>query len=107
MKKILIAILLIVCTISCENNPYIGYIVCKEYIPEHLSNEKPTKYVEASYVPHVIIISHTSPHKINEEYVFYIANKESIKRINVTKESFNYYKIKDKVKVYKDTLYKL
>lgn len=107
MKKILIAVLLIVFISSCENKPHIGYIVCKEYVPEHMSNEQKTIYVEASYAPHIIIISHSSPHKINERYILYVANKDEVRATNVSKKAFDYFKIKNKVKVYQDTIYKL
>ena len=103
-------ILLIVLS-SCTNNPFIGYIVSKEYVPSHMSNETPTSYVEASYMPHymphVVIITHSSPRKVNEKYTLFVANKENVQAFHVDKQTFNHYKIMDKVKVYNDTIYKL
>ena len=108
MKKILIAVLLIVFISSCKNEPYIGYIVCKEHIVERMSNENATKYVESSFTPHhFILINHNTRHKIKELYILYVANKDGVTSINVNKNKFEYFKIKNKVKVDRDTLYLL
>ena len=105
MKKYIILLLVLS---SCTNNPFIGYIVCKEYVPTHMSNEKPTRYVEASYMPHcIIIINNPAPHKINETYFLFVANKDDVKGILVSKKVFDHYKIGTKIKVYNDTIYTL
>lgn len=106
--KILLSVCLIIIISSCKKEPYIGYIVCKEHILERMSNENATKYVESSFAPHhFILINHNTRHKINELYILYVANKDGVKAVNVTKEIFNHLKIKNKIKIFEDSIDKL
>ncbi len=93
MRKILL-IIVIASLFSCEDEPktFKGYIVCKEYVPEHMSNETPPRYNYAAVVPHPVIVHQTPPHKVEAEYVWYLANKYEVKSFRVNKGLFNKYK---------------
>jgi hypothetical protein len=99
MKKINILFLLLLFT-SCvdENETFTGYLVAKEYTPEHMSDKKVKTY---SYS--VIVVpprpASPSPTKVKEKWVWFIANKNMVLERRVTKQLFNTKKCGDKVTI--------
>lgn len=93
MKKVLL-IIAIASLFSCEDEPkkIVGYLVCKEYTPEHMSNQNVPTHNYATVIPRPVIVHQTPPHKIEAEYVWYIANKFETEKIRVNKSLFNKYK---------------
>ena len=96
MKKILLLLLLMVVFTSCEEKPFTGYLVHKEYVKYHMSNESPKITYEASLfgivvVPHVHRPSQ-KPKFVPSEWKFYVANKYGVRTFKV--DSLTYLKYK-------------
>ncbi len=100
MKKLFLIILSIF-LIGCidPNQRFTGYIVCKEYIPEHMSDRSPRiiSYSSVITVPHTTI--NNKPYKIKEKWVFYIANKKEIIIKSVSEKLFNSKRCGEKIKI--------
>ena len=100
MKKCLIlSIIAIVFSACCiEDYSYYGYIVHKECIKHHMSNETPKVINEASLLSYVHVPYIPRPHRraepkyIPTEFAFYIGNKHGVYRHQV--DSLNYLKFK-------------
>lgn len=88
---IFITLLSIMAYCESHSNKYMtGYIVAKEYTPEHMSNEseKVTSYASLLYVPIHVPHASSHPHKVAESYVWYVANKNKTRRFRVSKGLF-------------------
>lgn len=102
MRKLIIIALSVV-LLGCvdKNEQFTGYLVCKEYTPSHMSNES-VNSIEYSYVPiHPITTHHPppKPHRVEEKYTWYVANKHRVIERQVTKELFNSKKCGEKVTI--------
>lgn len=85
---------------NSENEKFTGYLVAKEYTPEHMSNETPEKVIYASVIVPRIVTPHVSkPHKVDAKYVWYIANKDIILSREVSYQMFNTRKCGDKITI--------
>ena len=99
MKKAFIIALLAILT-GCENKPYEGLLVHKEYVQYHWSNETPKVVNEAAviYVPHVPVVPRRhKPHFIPSEWKFYVANKHGVRTFNVDSLTYCKFKVGDRV----------
>jgi hypothetical protein len=101
MKRLII-ITLLSTLISCvdPNEKFTGYIVAKDYTPEHMS-DKSSKTISYSGL---IILPHTvyhkpQPRKIPEKWVFHIANKHETISKCVSEKVFNSKKCGDKITI--------
>ena len=97
MKKLFFILSLVL--ISCESTPYKGYVVCKKYTPDHMCCDEVTTYVEAGVivVPHIPVQHH---HTLQEaSYELYVANADASRCVNVSKKTFDDFKVLDKVQV--------
>ena len=109
MKKVLFTLFACVTLLSCseENKAFTGYIVAKEYTPEHMSNERAqTKSYSITSTPRVVVVPHVParpapPSKIRARYVWYVANKERVVSVEVTAQMFNVKKCGELVTVYR------
>ena len=88
MKYISLIILVVLVLGACEPPKHlkiVGYLVAKEIVPQHMSNETPNPisvaYVPV-YVPH-IPAPQPAPHKVDRQLVWYVANKQGTNRIVV------------------------
>lgn len=108
MKKLLTATILVAMISSCINYPLVGYIVCKEHVLQHMSNESAHAVTEASmvYIP-VSHPVHTPPHLIEDDFIVYVANKQGVYDIHVSQKTFQSLKLRDKVKVVNNSIDKL
>lgn len=102
LKNIFLIALSCFMLVGCSDidRTFTGYLVAKEYIPEHMSNETPKIHLEATFVP--VPSTTMKPYKVEELYVWHIANKDRILHKIVTKEMFNSSKCGDKVAVYEE-----
>lgn len=76
-----------------EYGSFTGYLVAKEYIPEHYEDEYP-KSVYFFVMPYV----HKKPRElIKEQYIWYIANKDKILRRSVDKDDFHSKELGEKI----------
>jgi hypothetical protein len=99
MKKFISVILLPLFLYGCcdEKEIFTGFIVAKEYTPEHMSNQGSYPVSYAVVVP---IIAHPpAPHKVYAEWVWFVANRDCVIRRCVSKEMFNTKKCGEKVTV--------
>lgn len=109
MNKLLIGILTFSMLLSCEGEKqkeFKGYIVAKEFTPEHRCHEdvKTVNYALISrpipvHVPHVPHVPHVH-HVIEAEYIWYCANKHQIIKRFVSKKEFHSKKCGQKVSFY-------
>lgn len=100
MKKVFIIIALLATLTGCKENPCTGFLVHKEYIKHHLSNETPKVVYEASmvYVPRVPIVHRRSrPCHIPSEWKFYVANKRGVWCFNVDSLTYQKFKCGDRI----------
>jgi hypothetical protein len=97
MKKLLIISLLFLA--SCKERDITGYIVYKEYVPEHMCHDDVTTEYEAG----VIVVPHTHVHhhsKQEASWTLYVGTKDYTEQVSVTKNCYNSFKVTDKVRVY-------
>jgi len=102
MKKSIYLFLLAIMLCSCvdENETFTGYLVAKEYTAEHMSNETPkTLSYAAVYIPMAHPHTPPPPHKIDAQWVWFIANKDAIIERNVSEQMFNTKKCGDKITI--------
>lgn len=97
MKKIFLTIGLLAILTSCENKPFKGFLVCKEYIPGHMDDE-PAKSVQEAYVyvPVVTPRTHT-PKYIPSEWTFYVANKYGVRQFHVDSLTYIRHKVGERI----------
>jgi hypothetical protein len=101
MNRLLLATFLVAIMSSCVNYPIIGYVVCKEHVLQHMSNENAHVVSEASMVyipvaPHV----HHSPPSV-------VPDKQMIHDVRVSPKTFQSLKLADKVKVFENSIEKI
>ena len=98
--KIILITLSLSTFISCEIKPFIGYIIYKDFIPEHMSdvtgNIKRSAYIPVHIQP--IRTTKSKPHLINDKYIFHVANIDEVRAFTVSEETFGKFKKFDKVK---------
>ena len=96
MKKIL-AIALIALLTSCESQPFTGFLVCKEQVKHHMSNERPKIIQQAVIVVPRPAIHRSKPRHIPSEWKFYVANKYGTRCFNVDSMTYQRYKVGDRI----------
>jgi hypothetical protein len=102
MKK-LYTILLLFVLVSCEDTkrePFVGYVVGKEYSAEHMCHSDYEHTIQAGFThvhtPHVHPHHH---HMIEAEYILHVANISQLRHVRVDKSMFNSYKMLDKITI--------
>ena len=96
MKKIIICLLCLTVLLGCTPDPFTGYVVCKEYTPGHMDDEK----VNTTQWSGIIIPVHPRPVKpkwVEPRWVIYVANKNMIRQFDVNKSCFDKFKLGQKV----------
>lgn len=97
MKKTILIILIAFLLVGCgESQPFVGYLVCKEHIKHHMSNEEPKIIQQAVVIiprPHV----RKKPKHVPSEWKFYVANKYGTRCFNVDSMTYLKYNIGDKL----------
>lgn len=86
---------------GCRPDNYSGYIVCKEYTPEHECHSKVEVVREAAFIPPPrVVVAPPHHHKTQKaEYKIYIANRDFVRNINVSEATYMKFKVTDKVKI--------
>lgn len=79
---------------GCNDGPFTGYLVAKEYTPEHMSTEPSETVSFAIVVPRPVV---TPPRKVHEKWVWYVANKDGVRSYEVTPCRFHTKKCGDKI----------
>jgi hypothetical protein len=104
LSKILIMAFAVSIFTACESSPFTGYIVGKKYVPEHQCCSETNEVLEA--VVHVPVrpVNTHQHHKINADYVIFVANHQEVQPIHVSPSIYNHFKILDKVCIKKDSL---
>lgn len=97
MKKVILFISLLAVLGSCKNQPFKGFLVCKEYIPGHMDDEQPYTQQEAIvYVPIVSPSSHV-PEYVPSEWKFYVANKHGVWVFSVDSLTYTRHKVGERI----------
>ena len=97
IKKLILFISLLAVLGSCENQPFKGFLVCKEYIPWHMDDEHAKTVQEAYvYVPIVPPRRH-EPEYIPSAWIFYVANKDGVRRFNVDSLTYTKHKVGERI----------
>ena len=100
MRKFIAVLILpfLLCGCCDEKEIFTGFIVAKEYTPEHMSDQGVQTMSYAISVP--VIVSHPpAPHKVYAEWVWFVANRDCTIRRSVSREMFNTKKCGEKVTV--------
>lgn len=96
--KLLIIAISAMLLFSCKEKPFTGYVVCKEYTPQHMSYVAAKSIQEATiYIPHVTVVPKRPPHLEKSKWVLYVANKYTVKAISVDSILFINTKLGSKV----------
>lgn len=92
--------LVVALLVSCTHKPFTGYLVCKEFIPKHMSNEdeKPIIYAAVPFRP-VIIPQHKKPKLVEDQFNWYVDNKYSVNRFTVSRKKFHSKRLGDKITI--------
>jgi hypothetical protein len=101
---LLVSTLLSVVFISCVDpkEKITGYIVAKVFTPEHMSNESSKCVMYAIVVPHTLFHSTPpKPHKVENSWSFFIANKDMVLEKKVSKSFFDSRKCGEKITMYR------
>ena len=97
MKKIILFFSLLAVLSGCKAKPFKGFLVCKEYIQGHMDDEQPHIRQEAYvYVPIVSPRRH-EPEYIPSEWIFYVANKDCVRRFNVDSLTYTRHKVGERI----------
>lgn len=99
-----ISTLLSVVFISCVDpkEKITGYIVAKVFTPEHMSNESSKCVMYAIVVPHTLFHSTPpKPHKVENSWSFFIANKDITLEKKVSKSLFDSKRCGEKITMYR------
>lgn len=101
MKKLLIIPLLLL-LISCENKPFTGYVIGKEYIQGHMCCSDGYKHiVQASpiIVPHPVPIKHHHSFE-KSKFIISVANKyRGVCDFNVDSIRYKNYKLGQRITI--------
>jgi len=96
MKKNILVLTLLTVLLGCEPKPFRGFLVCKEYVKGHMDNERPYVQQEA-YVPIVPITMSDEPEYVPSAWVFYVANKDGVRRFSVDSLTYTRYKVGERI----------
>ena len=101
MKRLILILIISLLFFGCidQNQTFTGYLVAKEYTPEHMSNESEKTVSYATIVPYVTHVNPPPPHKVDAKWVWYIANKNEIICKAVNKDVFDTKKCGEKITV--------
>lgn len=104
MKNVLISTLLSVVFFSCADpkDKVTGYIVAKIFTQEHMSNQKPIIILySAVFFPSMVHYTpRKKPHKIENSWSIFVANKDVIIEKKVSKSFFDSKKCGEKITIY-------
>jgi len=103
MKYLVLALIILLIS-SCEskNEPFIGYIVAKEYIQGHMCHDDNFKHVvEAGFVhvPHVPHVHHHKHKWQRSQFIIYVANRYEVKPFHIDSLLYNIHNVTDKVTI--------
>lgn len=80
-----------------KDKTFTGYLVAKEYTPEHMNTES------QKTISYAILGTHPMPmpprYKIRAKWNWYIANRDEVIQISVSKEMFDTKKCGDKITI--------
>ena len=97
MKKVILFISFLAVLGSCKNQPFKGFLVCKEYIPGHMDDEQPyTKQEAIVYVP-IVSPSSPVPEYVPSEWKFYVANKHGVRVFSVDSLTYTRHKVGERI----------
>ena len=97
MKKVILFISFLAVLGSCKNQPFRGFLVCKEYIPGHMDDKQPYIQQEAFvYVP-VVPPRRSEPEYIPSEWKFYVANKHGVRVFSVDSITYTRHKVGERI----------
>lgn len=97
MKKIILALSLLAVLSGCKTKPFKGFLVCKEYVKGHMSDEREQFFkVVSIHFPDVPSIHH-SPEYIPSTWIFYLANKDGVRRFNVDSLTYTRHKVGERI----------
>ena len=82
---------------SCEEKPFTGYIVGKEYIEGHMCHDEGYEHTLQATVVHVPHV-HVHHHKWqNSEFILHVANYKELRHIHVDSLTFANHKMLEEI----------
>lgn len=97
-KKLILFISFLAVLGSCKNQPFKGFLVCKEFIPGHMDDEHAKTVQEAYvYVPFIPMRRHHTPEYVPSEWKFYVANKHGVRVFNVDSLTYTKHKVGERI----------
>ena len=98
MKKVILFISFLAVLGSCKNQPFKGFLVCKEYIPGHMDDECAKTVQEAYvYVPFIPMRRHDTPEYVPSAWKFYVANKHGVRVFSVDSLTYIKHKVGERI----------
>ena len=98
-KKLIISIGLLAVLWSCKKQPFRGFLVCKEYTHGHMDDTEPIVVQEATFVPvRSVIVPHRHvPQYVPSSWIFYVANKDGVRRFDVDSLTYTRHKVGERI----------
>lgn len=103
MHKLFYILIMSLALTACNDTEesFVGYVVGREYVAEHMCHDDESTYQTISEAGFVHV-PHTTPHVhhhqlVEAEWTLWVANKEEVRRFNVTKETYETSPMLDKV----------
>ena len=97
MEKLILFISLLAVLGGCKNQPFKGFLVCKEYIPGHMDNEH-AKSVQEAFVPFPVIpMRRHEPEYIPSTWNLYVANKYRVREFQVDSLTYTKHKVGERI----------
>lgn len=76
MRKVLFAILMVLCLASCKENTISGYVVGKEFVPAH------------TYTQYNVVLKMPQTRRVPDQFIMWVADSCGVRRCHVDKTTF-------------------
>lgn len=77
MRKVLFAILMVLCLASCKESPVSGYVVGKSFVPAHTTTH------------YNIVLKIPQSKRVPDQWVVWVADSCRVHRVHVEKSTFD------------------
>lgn len=77
MRKVLFAILMVLCLVSCKESPVSGYVVGKAFVPAHTTTQ------------YNVVLKMPQTRSVPDQWIVWVADSCGVRRCHVDKPTFD------------------